>query len=111
MNLYSGPGANTHTDAAIARRAGNADAIVQGLMVTSLECELYREVFGPAWYTGGEISIAFIRPILADSLLTAAGVVVNDSEGRISLRTAVFDQEQRPVTIGTVSCVSPPQPA
>ncbi len=104
MNLYSGPGANTHTDASIARRAGNADAIVQGLMATSLECELYREVFGPAWYSGGEISVSFIRPILAESVLTAIAVVGGDGEQRIELRTAVVNQDQELVTVGTVSC-------
>jgi hypothetical protein len=36
MNLYSGPGSNVHTDIGIARRAGNADTIVQGLMATSM---------------------------------------------------------------------------
>ena len=104
MSLYSGPGANTHTDPAIARRAGNADAIVQGLMATSLECELYREAFAAAWYTGGNISVSFIRPILAESVLTAVAVVVGESEGRIELRTAVFDHNQELVTVGTVSC-------
>ena len=104
MNLYSGPGSNAHTDIGIARRAGNADTIVQGLMATSMECELYREVFGAAWYSGGEISVSFIRPILAESVLTAVGVVVGTDEGRIDLRTAVFDQQQLLVTVGTASC-------
>ncbi len=104
MNLYSGPGANAHTDVAIARRAGNADTIVQGLMATSLECELYREVFGPAWYSGGEISVSFIRPILAESVLTPVAVVVGDAGGRIEFRTAVFDQNHELVTVGNVRC-------
>lgn len=104
MNLYSGPGANAHTDVAIARRAGNADTIVQGLMATSLECELYREVFGPAWYAGGEISVSFIRPILAESVLTPVAVVVGDAGGRIEFRTAVFDQNDELVTVGNVRC-------
>jgi len=104
MNLYSGPGSNAHTDVGVARRAGNADTIVQGLMATSMECELYREVFGSAWYSSGEISVSFIRPILADSVLTTIGVVAGNDEDRIELRTAVFDQLQMLVTVGTASC-------
>ena len=103
MNLYSGPGSNIHTDVPVARRRGHPDAIVQGLMTTALECELYREVFGEAWYTTGTIAVKYIDSIIADACLTPLGIVVAQSGGRLELRTTVYNEKQELLTVGSAS--------
>ena len=103
MNLYSGPGANIHTDLLAARRRGHPDILVQGLMSTALECELYREVFGGAWYTTGAISVKYIDSIIADSCLTPLGIVVANAGGRLELRATIYNEKQELLTVGSAS--------
>lgn len=103
MNLYSGPGSNIHTDPWLARRRGHPDTVVQGLMATALECELYRELFGVRWYTTGRIAVKYIANIATGACLTAFGVVVSNEDGRIELETAVANEHQEILTVGTVS--------
>jgi acyl dehydratase len=103
MNLYSGPGSNIHTDVPVARRRGHPDAIVQGLMTTALECELYREVFGGAWYTTGTIAVKYIDSIIANACLTPLGIVVANTGGRLELRTTVYNERQELLTVGSAS--------
>lgn len=103
MNLYSGPGSNIHTDPSAARRRGHPGALVQGLMATALECELYRHVFGPAWYASGTISVKYIDNIDANARLTPIGIVVANAGGRLELGTAVHNDQQELVTVGSVS--------
>jgi hypothetical protein len=108
MNLYSGPGSNIHTDVRVARRRGHPDALVQGLMTTALECELYREVFGAAWYTTGLISVKYIDSIIANACLTPLGIVVANSGGHIELRTTVCNEKQELLTVGSTSVTIQP---
>ena len=103
MDLYSGPGSNLHTDVLIARRRGRPDALVQGLMTTALECELYREVFGGAWYTSGTIAVKYTDNIIANACLTPFGIVVANSAGRVELRTTVYNEKQELLTVGSAS--------
>jgi hypothetical protein len=103
MNLYSGPGSNIHTDVLIARRRGHPDALVQGLMTTALECELYREVFGPVWYTSGTIAVKYIDSIIANARLTPLGIVVANRGGRLELATTVYNEKQELLTVGSAS--------
>lgn len=103
MNLYSGPGSNIHTDVLVAQRRGHPDALVQGLMTTALECELYREVFGAAWYTTGTIAVKYIDSIIGNSCLTPIGVVVASTGGRLELQTTVYNEKQELLTVGSVS--------
>lgn len=103
MNLYSGPGSNIHTDPWLARRRGHPDTLVQGLMGTALECELYRELFGARWYASGRISVKYIANIMTGARLTALGVVTVNEAGRLELQTAVANGQQELVTVGTVS--------
>jgi hypothetical protein len=103
MNLYSGPGSNIHTDRWVARRRGHPDTLVQGLMATALECELYRELFGYRWYRSGRISVKYIANIMTGACLTPLGVVVANGDGRLELQTAVSNEQQEVLTVGTVS--------
>jgi hypothetical protein len=109
MNLYSGPGSNIHTDPALSRRRGHSDALVQGLMATALECELYRDVFGSAWYTTGKLSVKYIDGIIANARLAPIAVVVADAGGRLELRTAVHGEQGELLTIGSASVERHPQ--
>jgi hypothetical protein len=102
MNLYSRPRSNIHTDRRVARR-GHPDTLVQGLMATALECELYRELFGHRWYTSGRISVKYIAHIMTGACLTPLGVVVANEDGRLELQTAVSNEQQEVLTVGMVS--------
>jgi hypothetical protein len=102
MNLYSGPQSGHHTNAHVARVKGHKDSIVQGLSISAHESTLYREVFGLSWYTGGRMSVAYIKPILANSMLIPVGVVMEHVGDQFTVRTAIFDQDLEVVTIGTV---------
>ena len=103
MTLYSGPDPNIHTDRAVAQARGHPDTIVQGLMATALECELYRQLFGTCWYLGGQIDVKYIANIMRGSRLTARGIVIAHHGGRVDLRTAVANDQQEILTVGTVS--------
>lgn len=89
VNLYSGPNSGIHTDESIARRAGFDSAVVQGLMATELECELYRDLFGLNFFYGGSVSASYIATIPCNVALTATAVVVRSGSHDLDMRTAV----------------------
>ena len=72
-------------------------------MATALGCELYRELFGPAWYTSGKIADKYINNISVNATLTPIGVVASNKGGEIELRTAVYDDKLELCVVGTVS--------
>ncbi len=104
MNLYSGPGANIHTDRDAATIRGHKQPIVQGLMALSIECRMFRDIYGAAWYTSGRIATRFIRPIRAHSIL-CAWERLNSAQGTSSYTGGVFDEDGFAVTVSDVSIV------
>jgi len=48
------------------------------------------------------MSVAYIKPILANSMLIPVGVVMEHVGDQFTVRTAIFDQDLEVVTIGTV---------
>ncbi|MBE0608033.1 MAG: MaoC family dehydratase N-terminal domain-containing protein [Dehalococcoidia bacterium] len=103
MNLYSGPGANIHTDMDAAAIRGHRVPIVQGLMALSIECRVFRDIHGAAWYTSGCIATRFIRPIRANSVLCAWERVNSSEQTSSSYSGGVFDEDGFAVTISEVS--------
>jgi acyl dehydratase len=80
---------NIHTDPEVAKARGFGHPIVKGLLATVSEAVLYRELFGAEWYTRGRLSTKYVRPIPVGVSLTAVGIVVESSDARILLRSAV----------------------
>ncbi len=103
VNLYSGPGAGIHTSDLVARRGGLGGPVAQGLMATELESEMYRDLFGLAYFRRGCIKVAYVEPIRAGVHLRAACVVQEVSDEQITLRSAVATETGAIVSVGTVS--------
>lgn len=103
LNLYSGPGASVHTDNLVARRGGLNGAVAQGLMATALETELYRDLFGLAFYKRGDVSVSYLAPISCGVSLRSACVVESVTDEEIHLRTAVATTLGDLVSVGTAS--------
>ena len=80
---------NIHTDPEIAKNRGFGSPIIKGLLATVSEGVLYRELFGADWYTRGHLSTKYVRPIPVGVQLKAVGVVVESSDAKILLKSAV----------------------
>lgn len=102
VNLYSGPIAGIHTDKRVARRAGFDSPIIQGLMATELECELYRDLFGISFFYGGSVNASYIALIPCNVELTATAVVVRAEKDEIELKGAVAMQNGDVVSVSSV---------
>jgi hypothetical protein len=102
VNLYSGPNAGIHTDERIARRAGFDSPVVQGLMATELECELYRDLFGLSFFYGGSVNASYISTIPCNVQLTATAVVARAEKDEIELRAAVAMRNGDVVSVSSV---------
>ena len=64
-----------HTDPAFAREMGFAGPIAVGLMSCAYLSELLTRAFGAAWLAGGNLSVTFVKPVLAGDTVTARGRV------------------------------------
>jgi hypothetical protein len=102
VNLYSGPNSGIHTDERIARRAGFESTVVQGLMATELECELYRDLFGLRFFYGGSVEASYIATIPCNVALTATAVVVRADDEDIEMRTAVAMGNGEVISVSSV---------
>jgi acyl dehydratase len=73
MTLYSGPG-NIHSDIEVAKRTGLDATIAQGMQTLAFASELMTKICGTDWLERGEISVKFIKPVLADDDVTVTAV-------------------------------------
>lgn len=103
LALYSDPDAAIHSDPVVSRRRGLRTIVAQALMATELECEMYRDVFGLAFYKRGTIVAKYIDPIPVDVQLRAICIVTAVSDEEITLESAVAASTGEVVTIGTVT--------
>ncbi len=98
---------NIHTDDETARKAGLARAIATGRHPVSFIAEHLTELFGAGFVAGGEIDVAFVKPIIpGDTLSVTAMVKEKIPEGdktRMILDVALVNQEGISVTVGTAS--------
>lgn len=101
LNLYSGPKSDIHTNNLVARRGGLGGTSAQGLMGTELEGELYRQLFGLAFFRRGSIASSYIEPIPSGVSLRAVCVVESSSAEEIRLRSAVATTKGVVVCVGT----------
>jgi len=98
---------NQHTDPEDARMHGHSDAVVQGLCSAAYISEMCTNFFGPAWFTTGRLSTAFLRPVIVRDIITASGLVkrLEEEDGRKRLWLDVWCKNQRGelTTIGRAS--------
>jgi acyl dehydratase len=73
MTLYSGPG-NIHSDIEVAKRTGLDATIAQGMQTLAYASELLTQICGADWIERGEISVKFIKPVLAGDDVTVSAL-------------------------------------
>jgi acyl dehydratase len=77
MTLYSGPG-NIHSDIEVAKRTGLDAPIAQGMQTLAYASELLTQLCGADWIERGEISVKFIKPVLASDDVTVSATSTDD---------------------------------
>ncbi len=102
-------GQSIHTDQALAKKMGYPTSIAQGLMSADYISEIMTNQFERGWLQQGQISLAFVRPVLCDDTLTACAALHEElDEG--AFRRRAYDvwcenQNGETVTVGTASGV------
>jgi hypothetical protein len=103
LNLYSGPGSGVHTDNLVARQGGLQGTVGQALILTELESELYRDLFGLDFYTRGSMRSSYIATIPVGIEVRAAVVVESVAAGELVLRSAVASTTGDLLSVGTAT--------
>jgi acyl dehydratase len=105
------PGTGHHSDPEAAKSVGLRGPVGFSLHYYAHISHLMLQHFGPQWTDGGEMSIAFIKPVCAgDDIVVKIGErPVQRPEpvpaGRTALQADVFNQLGELVAAGTVSVV------
>lgn len=73
--MFSGPGANYHTDAEQAKKLGFPRIVVQGMMSTCFVSQIMLERFGEGWLAGGKMSVKLINVVWCDETVKVHGRV------------------------------------
>ena len=71
--MFSGPGANYHTDAAQAKKLGFPNIVVQGMMTTCFAAQVMLDAFGRGFLEGGRMSLKLTNVLWVDEAVTARG--------------------------------------
>jgi acyl dehydratase len=73
--MFSGPGANYHTDREQARRLGFPNIVVQGMMSTCFVSQVMQDAYGEGWLAGGRMSVKLTNVLWVDETVTARAKV------------------------------------
>jgi len=73
--MFSGPGANYHTNAEQARKLGFPNIVVQGMMSTCFVAQVMLDAFGRGFLEGGRMSLKLTNVLWVDESVTARGRV------------------------------------
>jgi len=113
INLFSGgyvkdpnwPAKNIHTDLECARNCGIKTYVASGSMSEGYLSDLMADLFGEQWFTGGKLSLAFVRMVERDDTLVPKAVVRsrNTTDSGVEFTLAVWCENQRghKVVVGT----------
>ena len=111
-NRYAAGGEDTlniHTDDETARRAGLPRALATGRHPVSFISERLVDIFGSGFLAGGEIEVAFVKPIFPDTAVRTHILVreIRPEAGgrRVLMDVSLIDQDGTPVTVGTASAL------
>ncbi len=69
--MFSGPGANYHTDAEQAKKLGFPNIVVQGMMSTCFAAQVMLDAFGRGFLEGGRMSLKLTNVLWVDEAVTA----------------------------------------
>lgn len=107
MSVYSGAQhfwRSIHTDLEAAREEGLPGTVAQGLMVATYLSEWATDLFGPAWFTSGWMSLSFLAPIFAGESVSLYGVVTEvadaDPGRRVEVEAWAENPEGRKAVVG-----------
>jgi acyl dehydratase len=106
MCVYSGSQLfwrSIHTDLGVARESGLERPVAQGLMEAMYLSEWATGMFGEKWFTTGEASLTFLRPVLAGQTVQMCGVVSDVAGGRVEIETWVENDLDERVAVGWFS--------
>jgi acyl dehydratase len=102
---------NIHTDDGIARKAGLPRALATGRHPVSFISEHLVDLFGMGFVSGGEIDVAFVKPIFPGDTVTITAevreILPEGARRRVVLDLLMVNQEGVPVTVGTASGLVP----
>ncbi len=102
---------NIHTDDETARKAGLPRAVATGRHPVSFISEHLVDLFGEGFVSGGEIDVAFVKPIFPGDTVTVTAevreILPEGDRRRVVLDLSMVNQEGVPVTVGTASGLVP----
>jgi acyl dehydratase len=105
------PEKNLHTDLKAANDAGLSTVVVSGTQWEGYLVGLLVEVFGTAWFAGGQLDIKIPRSVKIDETVQPkARVEAREQEGervRIALSVWCENQDGEQVLVGTAVCTVP----
>ena len=107
--MFSGPGANYHTDAEQAKKLGFPRIVVQGMMSTCFVSQIMLDRFGEGWLEGGKMSVKLTNVIWCDENIHVHGKVrEREQEGtreRVHCDVWVEKPDATRALLGTASAV------
>ncbi len=107
--MFSGPGANYHTDREQARKLGFPNIVVQGMMSTCFVSQVMQDAFGRGWIVGGKMSVKLTNVLWVDETVTGHGKIREEvPEGdrtRVHCDVWVEKDDGTRVVLGTASAV------
>jgi acyl dehydratase len=106
---FSGPNANYHNDAEMARKLGFPDIVVQGMMSICFISEMMTERFAAGWLAGGKLDVNLVNVVWGSDRLTCRGyvreIVEEGAQRRAHLDVWAEKDDGAKVTIGRASAV------
>ncbi len=107
--MFSGPGANYHTDREQARKLGFPNIVVQGMMSTCFVSQVMQDAFAMGWVVGGKMSVKLTNVLWVDETVTGHGKVREEvREGdrtRVHCDVWVEKDDGTRVVLGTASAL------
>ena len=112
IDAYSGVKPRSiHTDEAWARARGFRAPLAQAMMSTAYVSELMTRLLGAGYVKGGNLSMSFIKPVIAGDRLTVHGVVKEKRPEGAATRVVVEvwceNQDGEKTAVGTASGLVP----
>jgi len=71
--MFSGPGANYHTDREQAKKLGFPNIVVQGMMTTCFASQLMLDAFGQGFLEGGHMALKLVNVLWVDEKVVVRG--------------------------------------
>lgn len=107
--MFSGPGANYHTDNEEARKLGFPKIVVQGMMSTCFVSQVMHEAFESGWVQGGRMSLKLTNVLWVDEHVRTHAKVREETEEAGSTRVHcdvwVEKDDGTRVALGTASAL------